>query len=123
MIDKKDVLGYLYVLNDQSVWSQLTAGEQSYGISHVTGCFTRLMDSLIECDPYLYNKIKDREKLNCEFDWENPNSEIINPLLAPATKEVALLLFERYRTANVSTKIKKQFIDKLDIEFAKILRK
>jgi hypothetical protein len=116
VINKKDILGYLYVLNDQSVWNQLTAGEQSYGKAHVIGCYSRLMDSLLEHDLSAYNKVKDREVLNCV--WDNP--EQFSSKLKFATNEVALMLFGYLRKGVFKT-IENQFVAKLDLELEKIL--
>lgn len=121
-INKKDILGYLVVLNSAEVWDLLTDEERHTGRCNVLGCYLRLITVLEKHKAdknsdlhYLYMQVEHREYLNAKL-----NLPVGHPKLVAANKETSLALFNYLRSEPPSA-VKIKFLDELDSELKKIL--
>lgn len=118
-IQKKDILGYLIVLNSQEILNRLTFEELQEGREAIVGCYSRLMEAL-EKDVMntdhrvLYLSIQRREYMNLKI------LSVAHSELVEITEKTAKLLFA-YLKRDGFLKIKNSFISKLDAEFKQIL--
>ena len=127
-IDKKDILGYLVVLNSAEAWNHLTSEEQRIGTSNVFGCYSRLMTVLEKYKDariahlegngdlhFLYMLIEHREYLNAILNLPVGHSKLV-----AANEETSLALIE-YLRSEIPRAVKDKFLDELDSELKKVL--
>ena len=127
-----DLLAYLVVLNHYPTIKKLSSEEYSRGSSGVMGCLHRVMDFVEDRDwVHVRTLIKDRERLNGFLPYGDAKLEAATAILSHCI--LGILRSENKGRLSASQEaderlakkenVEKDFMNRLDSEFAKILGK